>query len=117
MKEIRRNRWLTPLAAALNVAALGVIVSTYLEIDELDETWSDAASLELGEAALLTELERSLGYSGFIHHFKNYVLRREFMPYIGVNWTKKFANTADFARDEGEESSDVQFVLGFRAWF
>jgi copper resistance protein B len=46
-----------------------------------------------------------------------YEIRREFAPYIGVNWTKKFGNTADFARDEGEETDDVQFVAGIRMWF
>ena len=46
-----------------------------------------------------------------------YEITREFAPYIGVNWTKKFGQTADYARDEDEETSDVQFVVGFRAWF
>ncbi|MGB5451301.1 MAG: copper resistance protein B [Sedimenticolaceae bacterium] len=46
-----------------------------------------------------------------------YEVRREFAPYIGVNWTGKFGNTADFARDEGEDTSDFQFVAGIRAWF
>ena len=46
-----------------------------------------------------------------------YEIRREFAPYIGVNWTKKFGNTADFAREEGEDTNDVQFVAGVRAWF
>ncbi len=46
-----------------------------------------------------------------------YEIRREFAPYIGVNWTGKFGQTADFARDEGEDTSDVQIVAGIRAWF
>jgi copper resistance protein B len=46
-----------------------------------------------------------------------YEIRREFAPYIGVNWSKKFGRTADFARDEGEDTSDVQIVAGIRAWF
>jgi copper resistance protein B len=46
-----------------------------------------------------------------------YEVRREFAPYIGVNWTRLFGNTADFARDEGEDTDDVQFVVGVRAWF
>ena len=46
-----------------------------------------------------------------------YEIRREFAPYIGVNWTRKFGKTADFARDEGEDTSDFQFVAGIRAWF
>ena len=46
-----------------------------------------------------------------------YEVRREFAPYIGVNWTKLFGNTADFAREEGEDTDDFQFVVGVRAWF
>jgi len=46
------------------------------------------------------------------HEFK-----REFAPYVGIEWTKKFGNTADFARDEGEDVSDTQLVLGIKAWF
>ncbi len=46
------------------------------------------------------------------HEFK-----REFAPYVGVEWTKKFGKTADFARDEGEDVSDTQLVLGIKAWF
>lgn len=46
-----------------------------------------------------------------------YEIRREFAPYIGVNWWKKFGQTADFARDEGEDTSDAQIVAGIRAWF
>ncbi|WP_281559110.1 copper resistance protein B [Thalassomonas sp. RHCl1] len=46
-----------------------------------------------------------------------YEVVREFAPYIGVNWSKSFGNTADFARAEGESTSETQLVLGFRAWF
>jgi copper resistance protein B len=46
-----------------------------------------------------------------------YEIRREFAPYVGVNWTKQFGQTADFARAEGEDTSDVQLVAGIRAWF
>ena len=46
------------------------------------------------------------------HEFK-----REIAPYIGIEWTKMFGNTADFARDEGEDVSDTQLVLGIKAWF
>ena len=46
-----------------------------------------------------------------------YELRREFTPYIGVNGWSKYGNTADYARTHGEETDDVQFVAGIRAWF
>ncbi|MHC4377104.1 MAG: GGDEF domain-containing protein [Planctomycetota bacterium] len=54
-----------------------VVALLYQEIKQLDETWIDASQERLNEATLLTELERSLGYGGFIHHFKNHVLRRD----------------------------------------
>jgi len=46
-----------------------------------------------------------------------YEVRREFAPYIGINWSKKYGNTADYSRLQGESSSDTQIVLGLRAWF
>ncbi len=46
-----------------------------------------------------------------------YEIRREFAPYIGVNWSRLFGNTAEFARAAGESASDTQFAIGLRAWF
>ena len=46
-----------------------------------------------------------------------YEIRREFAPYIGVNWNKSFGDTADFARSAGEETDDLQWVIGVRVWF
>ncbi len=46
------------------------------------------------------------------HEFK-----REFAPYIGVEWAKKFGNTADFTRADGGDVSDTQLVAGIKAWF
>lgn len=46
-----------------------------------------------------------------------YEIRREFAPYIGINWSKRFGDAADFATDAGEEVSDTQWVAGFRIWF
>lgn len=46
-----------------------------------------------------------------------YELRREFTPYVGVNWQHKFGGTADYARVAGESVSDTQFVIGLKAWF
>jgi copper resistance protein B len=46
-----------------------------------------------------------------------YEVRREFAPYIGINWEKAYGNTADFQRANGEELSDTRVVVGLRAWF
>ena len=46
-----------------------------------------------------------------------YEIRREFAPYIGVNWSRLFGNTADFARIAGESTSATELVIGLRVWF
>jgi len=63
----------------------------------------------LGEGSGLSDLELGLRL--------RYEIKREFAPYIGVNLESKFGGTADFATDEGEDISDVQYVAGIRAWF
>jgi copper resistance protein B len=44
-------------------------------------------------------------------------VRREFAPYLGVVWSRKFGGTADFARAEGERVEDTRLVAGIRFWF
>ena len=46
-----------------------------------------------------------------------YEIKREFAPYIGVEWTKSYGNTADYIAAEGGDSRELQWVLGLRAWF
>lgn len=46
-----------------------------------------------------------------------YEIRREFAPYVGVEWVGKFGDTADFARQADEAVRDTRFVAGVRVWF
>jgi len=46
-----------------------------------------------------------------------YEIRREVAPYVGVAWRRSFGSTADFARAEGEDASDLQLLAGIRVWF
>lgn len=46
-----------------------------------------------------------------------YEIVREFAPYIGVTWNRSFGNTADMARDEGEDREEARLVAGIRMWF
>jgi copper resistance protein B len=46
-----------------------------------------------------------------------YELRREVAPYVGVAWRHSVGSTADFARAEGEDASDLQLLAGIRVWF
>ena len=46
-----------------------------------------------------------------------YEIRREFAPYVGVAWQRRFGDTADLARAAGEEVEDTRLVAGLRVWF
>lgn len=46
-----------------------------------------------------------------------YEIRREFAPYVGVAWSQKFGETADLARDHGDDADELQLVAGVRVWF
>ena len=46
-----------------------------------------------------------------------YELSRQFAPYIGIEWTEKFGETADLARLNGNDDSDTIYVAGIRFWF
>ena len=46
-----------------------------------------------------------------------YEVTREFAPYIGVSYDRKFSKTASYARALGEDPEATSFVVGVRAWF
>jgi len=46
-----------------------------------------------------------------------YEFSRTFAPYLGLVYEGKFGQTANFARQAGESTSDVRFVFGIRTWF
>jgi copper resistance protein B len=46
-----------------------------------------------------------------------YEIRREFAPYLGILWERKFGDTADLARASGDDPESTRFVAGLRGWF
>ncbi|WP_336806245.1 copper resistance protein B [Fulvimonas yonginensis] len=46
-----------------------------------------------------------------------YEIRREFAPYVGVNWVRRFGATAGYAQRDHQPVFDPQFVAGVRIWF
>jgi len=46
-----------------------------------------------------------------------YEFSREFAPYLGISWSQKLGETADFAREEGEEASNLAILGGVRLMF
>lgn len=46
-----------------------------------------------------------------------YEIRREFAPYIGIEWAGMFGDTADYARASQQSTADTRLVAGLRLWF
>ena len=46
-----------------------------------------------------------------------YEFSRQFAPYIGVEWTEKYGNTADLAQENNLPVNDTRWVVGVRMWF
>lgn len=46
-----------------------------------------------------------------------YEIQREFAPYIGVHWQHSYGKTADYLALRGATSTDIQWVIGLRAWY
>jgi copper resistance protein B len=46
-----------------------------------------------------------------------YEIRREFAPYVGVQYSRAFGTTERYLREAGEDPGGWSFLTGVRAWF
>jgi copper resistance protein B len=46
-----------------------------------------------------------------------YDIRREFAPYVGVQYRRAFGRTRDYLRADGEDAAGWSFLAGIRTWF
>ena len=46
-----------------------------------------------------------------------YEIKREFAPYVGIEWAGRFGDTADYARAAGQNDDDSRVLAGLRFWF
>jgi len=46
-----------------------------------------------------------------------YEIRRQLAPYLGLQWTRRYGESADLARAENEAIADTAWVAGLRLWF
>ena len=74
---------------------------------ELNLSAQDVPSSGLGSG--LTDAEAGLRL--------RYEIKREFAPYVGVSWERRFGDTARYSRAAGEGTGGVSVVAGIRAWF
>lgn len=46
-----------------------------------------------------------------------YEIRREFAPYVGLSWERRYGATARYARADGDRAGGAALSLGVRVWF
>jgi copper resistance protein B len=46
-----------------------------------------------------------------------YDIRREFSPYLGVQYQRAFGAARRYLREDGENAGGLEFVVGVRTWF
>lgn len=66
-------------------------------------------SREIGVGAGLSDAEAGLRL--------RYDIRREFAPYVGIQYRRAFGQTRQYLRDEGEKSGGWGLLAGVRMWF
>lgn len=64
---------------------------------------------ELGIGAGLSTIEAGLRL--------RYEIKREFAPYVGLQYERRLGDTANFARAAGEDVGGWAFLVGLRSWF
>ena len=74
---------------------------------EIDASASDIPELEIGSG--LSSVEAGLRL--------RYEFRKEFAPYVGVEWSRALGDTADYIEARGGATDDTRFVVGLKAWF
>lgn len=74
---------------------------------QFDFAMQDVPELGIGSGIEKVELGARLRYQ----------VNRKLAPYVGVNWERKLAGTADYARAKGEKVSAVSVVFGIHTWF
>lgn len=74
----------------------------------LDLDAASAAAPEFGVGTGINNLELGARL--------RYEVRREFAPYIGVLWARRFGSTAALARVAGNPASEASIVFGARIW-
>lgn len=74
---------------------------------ELNFALQDVPENEVGSGLSSAEIGARLRYE----------IKREFAPYIGVDWISSFGETADLIEADGSDRRRTVFVVGIRAWF
>ncbi len=97
-------------AARFEVEYEGLVTNriTFVPSIELDLPFTDDEAIGAGAWGPKLEVGARLSYD---------LIDRAVSPYIGVHYERLFGETADLARDDGEDDDAVFFVIGTRILF
>lgn len=80
--SIKTIGWIIlPALIALGVITIVLGAIDLSNVQTVGTTWDKFQAGRSEKARAVNALRRELGYGGLIHHFKNYVPRREIGPY------------------------------------
>lgn len=74
---------------------------------EIDFALQNVGEIEVGSG--LSKVEAGLRL--------RYEIKKEFAPYIGIEYSRTFGDTARFARADNEKVGHMSLVVGLRSWF
>lgn len=95
MKRISNSITATTLIAILANALICYFIFVQISgIQSISDEWESVESRNIATAIHLAEVERNFGYVGFIHHFKNYVIRRTEPYYLKAKSSHKKVTAA-----------------------
>lgn len=112
--------WFEVSAAAFLSTDGDLTARAEAEYDQrLTQKWILQPALELEMSASdIPELEMGSGLTSVTAGLRlRYEIRKEFAPYVGVEWSRSFGDTADYAKARGDDVEATRFVVGIKAWF
>ena len=112
--------WFEMSAAAFLSTEGDLTARAEAEYDQrITQKWILQPAIEVALSARdIPELEIGSGLTSVTAGLRlRYEIRKEFAPYVGVEWTRSLGDTADYAKARGQDPEDTRFVVGIKAWF
>lgn len=112
--------WFEMSAAAFLSTEGDLTARAEAEYDQrITQKWILQPAIEVAlSASDIPELEIGSGLTSVTAGLRlRYEIRKEFAPYVGVEWTRSLGDTADYAKARGQDPEDTRFVVGIKAWF
>ena len=112
--------WFEMSAAAFLSTEGDLTARAEAEYDQrLTQKWILQPAIEVAMSASdIPELEIGSGLTSITAGLRlRYEIRKEFAPYVGVEWSRSLGDTADYAKARGEDPEDFRLVVGIKAWF